>query len=131
MKNRVVNGNTLLVALLVCHPAGAENFSASLAANSWLSDNSLKKSEDPQDERQDSYTAGVKGSYSNSIIDADIGYQAYARTFDKKSQANEEYVDGSSSLVFGKKSDPLALSLKHSRRRLLATPDALDLAAIS
>lgn len=119
----------LAIALMVCNPTYANDISGSIAASSLMSDNSRKQAESPIEERQDTYQAGLSANYTNWLVDAELDYQFYARKFAEHSQTDEEYADGSSMLMFGKKEDPASLRLQHSRRRLLATPDALDLLA--
>lgn len=127
MKKVLPVKSKLAIALLVCNPVYANDISGSIDASSLMSDNSRKQAENPVEERQDTYQAGLKADYSNWLVDAELGYQFYARKFAEHSQPDEEYADGSSTLVFGKAEDPAALSLQHSRRRLLTTPDAVDL----
>ncbi|MEN0037242.1 MAG: hypothetical protein AAGC78_09245 [Cellvibrio sp.] len=113
---------------LVClNPANANEIKGSLTATSLVSDNTLKKPVDPIEERQNLYQAGLMADYSNWLVDADASYQWNAQEFTENSQDDERYVDGRSRVNFGKKDDPAALELSHSRRMLLVTPDAVGL----
>lgn len=102
-------------------------FNTSISASSFMTDNSKKTLLEPIEERQDIYGLGLIASYSNWLVDADIDYQLHAQKFSEQSQADEEYADGSSNLVFGKETDPLGLELEHSRRMLLRSPDEVAL----
>ncbi len=118
----------LAIAMLVCQQAqAADIFGGSISANSLMSDNSTKTALDPIDERQDVYQLNLTANYDNWLIDLDADYQLYAQTFAKETQSDDEYVDGSTALVFGKDRDPFGLELHHSSRMLLQTPDAIDL----
>lgn len=116
--------------LLIClHPVCANEIKGSLTATSLVSDNTLKKSIDPIEERQNLYQAILIADYTNWLVDAVANYRWSAEEFTKNSQEDERYMDGSSQIEFGKKEDPLGLEASHSRRRLLTTPDAIGLAA--
>jgi len=118
----------LTIALLMCHQAqAADIFGGTISANSLMSDNSTKTAQDPIDERQDVYQLNLTANYDNWLIDLDANYQFYAQKFEKKTQSDDEFVDGSTALVFGKDRDPFGLELQHSSRMLLQTPDAIDL----
>lgn len=118
----------LPIVLLIFTQAHAnEIFGGAISANSLVSDNTTKTALEPIEERQDTYQAGLTADYSNWLIEAEADYQLYAKQFAEKSQANEEYVDGSASLIFGKEQEPFGLELNHSRRMLLQTPDAVGL----
>jgi len=98
-----------------------------ISVNSFISDNTTKTAFEPIEERQDLYRAGLTLDYSNWLIVAEADYQFYAQKFAKSSQRDDEYVDGSAALVFGKEQDTFGLELHHSRRMLLQTPDAIGL----
>lgn len=119
----------LSLLLLAINQAHANDFSASVSASSQISDNSKKTSsaEEAVEERQDIYRLGLRGDYSNWLIDADVDYQLYAQKFAKQSQEDEEYADGSATLVFGKDHNPVGLELSHSRRMLLRSPSDVAL----
>lgn len=118
----------LSIVLLMCNQAQAnEIFGGVLSVDSIMSDNTTKTALEPIEERQDVYRAGLTLDYTNWLIDASADYQFYARKYAENSQTDEEYIDGSASLVFGKEQDPLGLELNHSRRMLLQTPDAIGL----
>lgn len=102
-------------------------FNASISATSLMSDNSKKTVLEPIEERQDIYQLGLMATYSNWLVDADVDYDLYAQKFSKQSQADEEYAEGSSLLVFGKETDSLGLELEHSRRMLLQSPEEVTL----
>lgn len=129
MKKELPVSCKVAIALLLCNSANANDISGSIAASSLMSDNSRKQAENPIEEQQDTYQAGLTANYTNWLVDAELDYQFYARKFAEHSQADEEYADGSSMLTLGKKEDPASIRLQHSRRRLLTTPDALDLLA--
>lgn len=118
---------SLSVMLLVSAQSNANDFGASLSANSLMSDNTTKTANDPVEERQDVYRLGVTANYLNELIDANVNYNLYAQKFAEHSQPDDEYLDGSSNLEFGKEHDPLGLVLSHSSRMLLQSPDAVDL----
>lgn len=107
--------------------ANANQVTGSLSATSMFSDNTRKTAQEPMDERQDLYQFGLNADYSNWLIEADAKYQLVYQEYAERSQSNEQYADGSSNILFGKNEDPLALELSHSRRMLLATPDAVGL----
>lgn len=115
------------ILYLYCGSLQANEIKGSLSATSMFSDNSLKTSEEPLDERQDLYRAGLTADYSNWLIDADADYQWVSQQYAEHSQPDDRYADGNSNIVFGKQEDPLALELSHSRRVLLITPDAVAL----
>src|SRR5688572_654066 len=98
-----------------------------ISANTLISDNTTKAAVNPIEERQDVYQANLTLDYTNWLIEADADYRFYAQKFTENSQTDEQYVDGSSALVFGKEQDPFGLELTHSRRMLLQTPDAIGL----
>jgi hypothetical protein len=108
-------------------PVKENQFSASISAGSLMTDNAEKTLLEPIEERQDIYGLGLVADYSNWLVDADVDYQLHAQKFSEQSQADEEYADGSSVLVFGKEADPLALELEHSRRMLLRSPEEVTL----
>jgi len=122
-----INVFPLSLLFLCCMQVHANQINGSLSASSLLSDNTLKQADDPVDERQNVYQAGLSADYSNWLIDADANYQWFSHKYAEHTQADENYADGSSHVVFGKKEDPLALDLSHSRHMLLATPDAVGL----
>lgn len=109
------------------NPIQENKFSASLSAGSLMTDNSKKTLLDPVEERQDIYGLGLLADYSNWLVDTNIDYQLHAQQYSEQSQADEEYADGSSNVVFGKEADPLALELEHSRRMLLQSPESVTL----
>ncbi len=118
----------LSIALLVFNQAQAnEIVGGAISVNSYMSDNTTKTAFEPIDERQDVYRADLTLDYTNWLITAEADYQFYAQKFSENSQPDDEYVDGSALLVFGKEQDPLGLELSHSRRMLLQTPDAVGL----
>lgn len=110
-----------------CAAAQANDIKGSLAASSMFSDNTLKTSEAHLDERQDLYELGISADYSNWLIEAEANYNWVSHKYAEESQPDDRYADGSSSILFGKQEDPLALELNHSRRILLITPDAVAL----
>jgi hypothetical protein len=114
---------------IVLSPAHANQINGSLMATSLVSDNTLKAPVDPIEERQNLYQVGVTADYSNWLVDALANYQWYAQEFTENSQEDERYLDGSSSVVFGKQEDPVGLEVSHSQRMLLITPDAVGLTA--
>lgn len=118
----------LSIVLLISNQGHAnEIFGGAISANSLVSDNTTKTALEPIEERQDTYQAGITADYTNWLIEAEADYQLYAKQFAEKSQADEEYVDGSASLVFGKEQEPFGLELNHSRRMLLQSPEAVGL----
>lgn len=118
----------LSIMLLISNQMHAsEIFGGAISANSLVSDNTTKTALEPIEERQDTYQAGITADYTNWLIEAEADYQLYAKQFAEKSQADEEYVDGSASLVFGKEQEPFGLELNHSRRMLLQSPEAVGL----
>ena len=121
------NAFPVSILFLCCDQVSANQIEGSLSATSMFSDNTLKQAQDPIDERQDLYRLGLAGDYSNWLLDADVNYHFVSQTYAENSQPDEQYADGSSSVVFGKPEDVLALELSHSRRMLLSTPDAVDL----
>lgn len=116
-----------MVLFLSCAQAHANQINGSLKATSLFSDNTLKKSQEPMDERQDLYQAGFTAGYSNWLVDAAANYEWVSQRYAENSQVDEEYADGNSSVIFGKSEDPFAVELNHSRRMLLTTPDAVGL----
>lgn len=116
-----------VILYLSCAAAQANDIKGSLAASSLFSDNSLKTSEEPLEERQDLYELGVSADYSNWLIEAEADYSWVSHQYSEESQPDDRYADGSSSVLFGKQEDPLALELSHSQRILLITPDAVAL----
>jgi len=117
----------LTLILLIVNQSEANEFGASLSANSLMSDNTTKSADEPIEERQDIYQLGLTADYANWLVDADVNYNFYAQKFAENSQVDDEYLDGSSTLEFGKEHDPLGLVLSHSSRMLLQSPDAVDL----
>ncbi len=117
----------LSIMLLMVTQAQANDVGGTISANSLMSDNTTKSAVEPIEERQDIYQAGLTADYTNWLIEADASYQFYAQKFAENSQVDEEYVDGSSMVVFGKEHDPFGLELNHSRRMLLQSPDAVGL----
>lgn len=107
----------------------ANQISGSVRATSLVSDNTLKQYVDPIEERQNLYQASLMADYSNWLVDVDANYNGTSHEYTENSQEDERYVNGSSSIVFGKKEDPLALTVSHSQRMLLITPDAVGLTA--
>ncbi|HSC68122.1 MAG TPA: hypothetical protein VLC79_10550 [Cellvibrio sp.] len=112
---------------LCCSQVNANQITGSLSAESLLSDNTLKQTDNPVEERQDIYRAGLAADYSNWLIDAEASYQWFVQTYADHTQEDENYGDGSAQVVIGKKEDPVALDLSHSRHMLLSTPDAVGL----
>lgn len=121
------NAFPVSILFLCCSQVNANGIGGSISAASLFSDNTLKRAQAPMDERQDVYRLSLAADYSSWLIDADINYQLVSQKYAENSQADEEYADGASNLVFGKAEDPVALQLTHSRRMLLSTPDAVDL----
>ena len=121
------NAFPVSILFLCCGQVSANQIEGSLSATSMFSDNTLKQSQDPIDERQDLYRIGISADYSNQLLDADIDYELVAQKYAEESQPDDEYANGSSRVLFGKTEDPFALTLSHSRRMLLSTPDAVDL----
>lgn len=118
----------LSIVLLISNQGHANQiFGGVISASSLVSDNTAKTALEPIEERQDTYQAGLTADYTNWLIEAEADYQLYAKQFAEKSQTDEEYVDGSASLVFGKEQEPFGLELSHSRRMLLKSPDAVGL----
>lgn len=120
-------GYPALILSLYCAAAAANDIKGSLSATSMLSDNSLKASGEPVEERQDLYRAGLSADYSNWLVEAEANYSWVSHQYAEKSQPDDRYAEGNSSILFGKEDDPLALELNHSRRILLITPDAVAL----
>lgn len=126
-KQVLLNAFPVSILFVVCGQVSANQIGGSLSATSMFSDNTLKQSQAPIEERQDFYQLGVLADYSNWLVDADINYQFVEQQYAEHSQEDESYANGSSNVVFGKDDDPLALELSHSRRMLLSTPDAVGL----
>lgn len=110
---------------LCCAAVQANDVKGSLSATSLFSDNGAKTQENPIEERQDLYQLGIAADYSNWLVEAEANYDWVSQKFSEQSQTDERYAEGESSIVFGKKEDPLALELNHSRRILLTSPDAV------
>ena len=118
----------LSIVLLMFNQVQAnEIFGGAISVNSSVSDNTTKTALEPAEERQDIYRADLTADYTNWLIEAEADYQFYAQKFAENSQADDKYVDGHASLVFGKQQDPFGLELDHSRHMLLQTPDAIGL----
>lgn len=107
--------------------AAAQEFNGSLSASSGKSDNALKTEDGQADERQDIYSAGLSGNYTNQFLSASAEYLANKEHYSSGSQEDRSFVEGSAELMIGAPLDPLDLELKHSRRRLLTSPDALNI----
>jgi len=117
----------LSFVLLIFNQAQAnEIVGGAVSVNTLMSDNTTKAAH-PIEERQDVYQANLTLDYTNWLIEANADYGFYAQKFTENSQTDEQYVDGSAALVFGKEQDPFGLELNHSRRMLLQTPDAIGL----
>lgn len=126
-KMQLKNTYPALILYVYCAAAYANDIKGSLSATSMLSDNSLKTSDEPVEERQDLYRIGVSADYSNWLVVADANYNWVSHKYAKETQPDDRYAEGSSSILFGKQEDPLALELNHSQRILLITPDAVAL----
>lgn len=100
--------------------------SVALTMSSLVTDNSRKKDEDKESERQDNYQLGVLGQHENSYLTARVNYHALVREFDKDSQKTEDYLEGQGNISLGQETHLAALHISHRRKRLLNTPDALD-----
>lgn len=121
------NSYPALILYLYCAAVHANDIKGSLSATSMFSDNSLKAAEEPIEERQDLYRVGLSADYSNWLVEAEADYNWVSHQFTEQSQPDDRYAEGSSSILFGKQEDPLALELTHSQRILLITPDAVAL----
>ena len=117
----------LSLLCLCCSQVYANQISGSVSADSLLSDNTRKQTNDPIEERQNIYQAGLSADYSNWLIDLEANYQWFEHQYAENTQSDENYGDGNSRLVIGKKEDPISLDLSHSRHMLLSTPDAVGL----
>ena len=118
----------LSIVLLVFNQVQASDIlGGGISVDSLVSDNSTKTALDPIEERQDFYRANLTADYTNWLVVAAADYQFSAQKFAENSQADDEYVDGSASLIFGKEQDTFGLELDHSRRMLLQSPDAIGL----
>jgi hypothetical protein len=126
-KLHVKNSYPALILYLYCAATNANDIKGSLSATSMFSDNSLKAAEEPIEERQDLYRVGLSADYSNWLVEAEANYNWVSHQFTEQSQPDDRYAEGSSSILFGKQEDPLALELAHSQRILLITPDAVAL----
>jgi hypothetical protein len=107
------------VAIIFSPLAGAKNFTVDLSAAAGESDNALKSSTNPIDEKQNRYTASVQGVWDEQWMDADVQYSAYKETFADDSQEAQNYLQGSSALKFGNENNLFNLDLRHTRRTLL------------
>lgn len=112
-KQVLLNAFPVSILFVVCGQVSANQIGGSLSATSMFSDNTLKQSQAPIEERQDFYQLGVLADYSNWLVDADINYQFVEQQYAEHSQEDESYANGSSNVVFGKDDDPLALELSH------------------
>jgi hypothetical protein len=98
-------------------------------ATTEYTDNATKQEVDENkiSERQDIYNLGVNAGYTNDWLMLGTAYDAYKMVFEKDSQPDYSYLEGSSSLTLGNPYQPVNLLLSHSRRSVLGTPDAVDL----
>ncbi|MBU0801740.1 MAG: hypothetical protein KKA05_12160 [Alphaproteobacteria bacterium] len=126
-KMQVSAAYPLVSLYLCCVAVQANEIKTTLSASSIFSDNSLKTPDEPIDERQDLYEVGVSAGYSNWLVEANADYEWVSHKYSEQSQVDDNYAEGSSSLLFGKQEDPLALELNHSRKILLTSPDAVAL----
>jgi hypothetical protein len=92
-------------------------------------DNATKQELDENkiSEQQNIYNLGLNAGYANDWLMFGTGYDANKLTFEKESQPDYSFLEGSSSLTLGNPYQPLNLLLSHSRRSVLGTPDAVDL----
>jgi hypothetical protein len=97
----------------------AKNFSIDLSAAVGESDNALKTSENEISEKQNRYTASVKGDWLNEWLAANVQYGATRETFADDSQQGEGYLQGDSQIKLGNAQSIMNLDLRHSRRTLL------------
>lgn len=116
-----------VILYLSCAAAQANDIKGTLSATSLFSDNALKTQDEPIEERHDLYEVGLSADYSNWLVAAEANYSWVSHQYAEESQPNDQYVEGSSSILFGKQEDPLALELAHSKKTLLTTPDAVAL----
>ncbi len=105
------------------------HLSAEINATTEYTDNATKQEldEDKISEQQEIYNLGVNAGYANDWLMFGTAYDAYKMMFDKDSQPDYSYLEGSSSLTLGNPYQPVNLLLSHSRRSVLGTPDAVDL----
>lgn len=125
--NVLHKSSVLLVCLLFSTPLLANELGGSIAVLSGKSDNALKSNENKIDERQDELQLNVSGDYTNEAVHFEAKYKASAMRFAEDSQENEEFLQGDSSLLFGKAHHPAELLITHSRKTLLDTPDEIAL----
>lgn len=108
--------------------AFAQEFGGSVSIASGESDNADKSSNgEPQSERQDIYRISLSGEYDNPFLSATAQYSAENQRFSKGSQEDRTFVDGRSSVFIGTETSFADVSLKHSRRTLLSSPDEINI----
>ena len=105
----------------------ANPFYGSVSAMSGVSYNGLKTAEDTISERQDQYGLSVGGDWSNSLLAFNMGYDATKQTYSEDTQEGKSFLNGNSSLMIGKDTQPANLFLQHSRTTLLSAPDSINL----
>ena len=117
----------MLLVFIASPLVQARDFSASVSVKSAESDNALKTTEDPIDERQDSYVLSLSGDYANDFLTTEVDYTGSDERFAEGSQEERSYLEGRSMLLLGALTDPVDIEFKHSRTTLLGTPDAIDI----
>ncbi|MES2822424.1 MAG: hypothetical protein V4732_02400 [Pseudomonadota bacterium] len=116
----------LLSPMLAAH-SYADNFFGSASVASEESNNARKTTTDQINERQDQYNLRLGGEVINSLLDFNAEYLATARNYAKDTQENNNLLEGRSTLLIGKNTQPADLLIEHSRVTVLKKPDATNL----
>ena len=117
-----------LLQLLIFVPASgalaqSENhnhFTTEVNVTGEYTDNARKQDLDENkiSEQQDIYNLGINAGYGNDWLVFSSVYDANKLTFEKDSQPEYSYYEGSSSLTLGNPYQPLNLLVSHSRRSI-------------
>lgn len=116
-------------SLLIAVPAQAltRHIDAFVDLSTEYTDNAKKTDLDPVNERQDRISLGGKGAYQNQLVDFTADYIFSDYRYSEDSQPDRNMLEGQSTLYLGKNSKLLNLTVMHTRKGVLGSPEQLDL----
>jgi len=106
---------------------GTNGIGGSLRVSSEETDNALKTPADEVSERQDTISAGAVAIYENDLMALDSRYSLSNNRYSEDSQEERTSILGSTQLRLGKDHHLVELLMSHSRQKVLASAELVDL----
>jgi hypothetical protein len=127
MRHQRIKKFSPLLLPLFSAAAYGNDFGAEISLVTFHTDNALRTPLQQISERQDEYSLGLTGDYTNQLLVLETEYRLQEYRFAKESQSDRTTIEGDTSLLIGKEYHVADLLLTHSRRTVSNALDSVDL----